>query len=156
RVREILAGKAKETLAALIAKDKAEEGNAQAVIGLNRLVRYHRDLFQLCQNFVSFRDFYGRKKKAIFQAGTLYLDTRSCDLVLTVEDAGKLAAMAGLAGTYLAYCDCMRKGSGEKLQVVAAFTAGDSDNLMVGRNGLFFDIKGRDWDATIAKIIDTR
>ena len=32
-------------------------------------------------------------------------------------------------------------------------TNGDSDNLMVGRNGLFYDRKGRDWDATIAKIV---
>jgi hypothetical protein len=154
RAREILASKAKETLTALIAKDKAEEGNAAAVVGLNRLVRYHRDLNQLCHNFVSFSDFYGRRNKAIFQAGTLYLDQRSCDLCLTVEDAGKHAAMAALAGTYLAYCDCVRKGSNEKMQILAAFTGGDSDNLMVGRNGIFFDRKGRDWDATITKIID--
>jgi hypothetical protein len=154
RVREILATKAKETLAALIAKDKAEEGHAQAVIGLNRLAHYHRDLGKLCKNFVNFSDFYGRKDKAIFQAGTLYLDQRSCDLCLTVEDAGKHAAMAALAGTYLAYCDCYRKGTGEKMQILAAFTGGDSDNLMVGRNGLFFDRKGRDWDATITKIVD--
>ncbi len=154
RVREILASKAKDTLTALIAKDKAEEGHAQAVISLNRLVRYHRDLIQLCHNFVSFRDFYGRKQRAIFQAGTLYLDQRSCDLCLTVEDASKHAGMAGLAGTFLAYCDCFRKATGEKMQIVAAFTGGDSDNLMVGRNGIFFDTKGRDWDATITKIID--
>ena len=154
RVREILGSKAKEILTALIAKDKAEEGNAPAVVGLNRLAHYHRDLNQLCHNFVSFSDFYGRRNKAIFQAGTLYLDQRSCDLCLTVEDAGKHAAMAGLAGTYLAYCDCYRKGTGEKMQIVAAFTGGDSDNLMVGRNGIFFDRKGRDWDATISKIID--
>jgi hypothetical protein len=62
--------------------------------------------------------------------------------------------MAGLAGAYLAYVDCNRKETGEKMQVVAAFTAGDSDNLMVGRNGLFYDRKGREWDATIAKIVD--
>lgn len=154
RVRELLAGKGKETLAALIARDKAEQGHAAAVGGLNRLVHYYRDLGRLCTNFVSFRDFYGRKAKAIFQAGTLYLDQRSCDLCLSVEDVGKHAAMAGLAGTYLAYCDCYRKGTGEKMQIVAALTGGDSDNLMVGRNGIFFDRKGCDWDATITKIID--
>ena len=154
RVREILGSPTKENLNALIAKDKAEEGHAKAIGGLERLVLYNRGLGQLCNNFVSFRDFYGRKDKAIFQAGTLYLDQRSCDLCLSVEDAGKHAVMAGLAGTYLAYCDCVRKGTGEKLQIVAAFTGGDSDNLMVGRNGVFFDRKGRDWDATITKIID--
>jgi hypothetical protein len=154
RAREIVASQAKETLTALIAKDKAEEGNSTAVIGLHRLIHYHRDIAKLARNFVNFGDFYGRKDKAIFQAGTLYLDQRSCDLCLTVDDAGKHAAMAGMAGTYLAYCDCARKGTGEKLSIVAAFTGGDSDNLMVGRNGIFYDRKGRDWDATITKIVD--
>jgi hypothetical protein len=62
--------------------------------------------------------------------------------------------MAALAGAYLVYVDCVRKASNEKMQIVAAFTAGDSDNLMVGRNGVFYDRRGRDWDATITKIID--
>lgn len=154
RVRQILAGKGKETITALIAEDKKLEPEANAIADVDRLVRYHTHLFKLLNNFVCFRDFYRRKDKAIFQAGTLYLDQRSCDLCMTVEDAGRHALMAGLAGTYLAYCDCARKATGEKLQIVAAFTGGDSDNLMVGRNGIFYDRKGRDWDATIAKIID--
>jgi hypothetical protein len=154
RVREILAGKSREMITALIAKDKALEPEANAITAVERLIRYHRDLFRLLNNFVSFRDFYSRKDKAIFQAGTLYLDQRSCDLCLPVEDAGKHAIMAGLSGAYLAYCDCVRKATGEKLQIVAAFTNGDSDNLMVGRNGLFYDRKGRDWDATITKLVE--
>lgn len=154
RVREILSGKSQEEIAALIAKDKALEPEANAIAAVDRLVRYHRDLYKLLNNFVSFRDFYRRKDKAIFQAGTLYLDQRSCDLCLTVEDAARHALMAALAGTYLAYCDCVRKASGEKMQIVAAFTDGDSDNLMAGRNGIFYDRKGRDWDATITKIVD--
>ena len=108
----------------------------------------------LCVNFVSFKNFYSRKVPAIFQAGRLYLDQRACDLCLTVEDVAKHGTMAALAGSYLAYCDCVRKGTGEKMSIVAAFTDGDSDNLMVGRNGIFYDRKGRDWDATITKLID--
>ena len=154
RIREILVGQAQEEITALIAKDKALEPEANAIATVDRLVRYHRDLYKLLKNFVSFRDFYGRKDKAIFQAGTLYLDQRSCELCLPVEDAGRHALMAGLAGTYLAYCDCVRKATGEKMQIVAGFTDGDSDNLMVGRNGIFYDRKGRDWDATIGKIVD--
>ena len=154
RVRDVLAAKSKDTITALIAKDKALEPEANAITAVDRLIRYHRDLFKLLNNFVSFRDFYRRKEKAIFQAGTLYLDQRSCDLCITVEDPAKHAVMASLAGTYLAYCECVRKGTGEKMQMVAAFTNGDSDNLMVGRNGLFYDRKGRDWDATITRILD--
>ncbi len=154
RVREILSSPAREKIAALIAEDKKLEPEFTAIASVEKLVRYHRDIYKLCNNFVSFREFYGRKDKAIFQAGTLYLDQRSCDLCLIVEDTGRHALMAGLAGTYLAYCDCVRKATGEKLQIVAAFTAGDSDNLMVGRNGIFYDRKGRDWDATITRIIE--
>ena len=154
RVRELLAGKARENITALIARDQALQPESDAIAAVDKLIRYHRDLYKLVNNFVSFRDFYSRKDKAIFQAGTLYLDQRSCELCLTVEDPGRHALMAALAGTYLAYCDCARKATGEKLQVVAAFTDGDSDNLMVGRNGIFYDRKGRDWDATISKIVD--
>jgi hypothetical protein len=154
RVREILAGKSREAITALIARDKALEPEANSIAAVDRLIRYHRDLYRLLNNFVSFRDFYSRKDKAVFQAGTLYLDQRSCDLCLAVSDPGKHAIMAGLSGTYLAYCDCVRKATGEKMQIVAAFTNGDSDNLMVGRNGLFYDRAGRDWDATITKLVD--
>jgi hypothetical protein len=154
RVREILASKSRDAITALIAKDKALEPEANAIASVDRLVRYHRDLYKLLNNFVSFRDFYSRKDKAIFQAGTLYLDQRSCDLCVRVEDMGKHGIMAVLSGTYLAYCDCMRKATGEKMTIAAAVTGGDSDNLMVGRNGIFYDRQGRDWDATIVKILD--
>ena len=154
RIREILAGESREAIAKLIARDRALAPEYDGISAVGKLVRYRRDLGTLVNNFVSFRDFYGRKARAIFQAGTLYLDQRSCELCLRVNDPGKHAVMAGLSGTYLAYCDCVRKGSGEKMQIVAAFTNGDSDNLMVGRNGIFYDRQGRDWDATITKIVD--
>ncbi|HAB15719.1 MAG TPA: hypothetical protein DCE44_04635 [Verrucomicrobiales bacterium] len=154
RVRAILASNPKAALDALVARDKAEEGNVNAVASVDRLLHYQRDLHKLCVNFVSFKDLYDGGEPAIFQAGTLFLDQRSCTLCLHVEDVGKHASMAAMAGTYLAYCDCVRKGSGEKLSIVAAFTDGDSDNLMVGRNGIFYDRKGRDYDATITKLIE--
>lgn len=153
RVREILKSKAKESINALLAKDKALEAEANSIASLDKLARLARDLKQLLVNFVSFEDFYSRKRKAIFQAGTLYLDGRSCDLCVPVADAGKHAALAGLAKTYLAYCDCTRP-TGQKMTVAVAFTGGDSDFLMVGRNGIFYDRKGQDWDATITKVID--
>ena len=154
RLRVLLAGSSKDTLTALVAKDKALEGEVSAVSTVEKLIRYHRDLGKLCRNFVNFSEFYAHPHKGIFQAGTLFLDQRSCELCLDVTDSGRHAGMAGLAGTYLAYVDCVRKGTGEKRSIVAAFTDGDSDNLMVGRNGLFYDRQGLDYDATITKIID--
>ncbi|HXJ22639.1 MAG TPA: hypothetical protein VMT03_20645 [Polyangia bacterium] len=154
RVRAILASSGAATVADLLARDKALEPEAAYVEKVERLVRYHRDLARLCTNFVSFEDFYGGVRPAIFQFGTLYLDGRACRLCLRVGDPAKHATMAGLAGAYLAYLDCVRPATGEKAQIVAAFTAGDSDNLMIGRNGIFYDRAGRDWDATITKVVD--
>lgn len=160
RIAEILSYRdgngisAKEAIGELIARDAALAPEAQAIAQVERLVRYHRDLYRFLNNFVAFRDFYGRREKAIFQTGILYLDQRSCELCIRVQDPARHAAMANLAYTYLAYCDLKRKGSGETMTVACAFTAGDSDNLMVGRNGVFYDRQGRDWDATITKIIE--
>lgn len=130
--------------------DAAAEGDG--VRDLEKLTRYVRDLMTLANNFVAFRDFYTRQGKGTFQIGTLYLDGRSCELVVAVNDAAKHAALASLSRVCLVYCDCVR--GAEKVSIAAAFTAGDSDQLMVGRNGVFYDRQGRDWDATITKIID--
>ena len=153
RVREVLATKAQEKINALIAQDKALEPESTSIANVEKLVRFVRDLHTLTINFVNFKDLYDGGEPSIFQCGTLYLDQRSCNLCITVEDAGKHGVMAGLAGAYLAYCDCVRKGTGEKISMVAIFSQGDDDNLMVGRNGVFYDRKGRDFDATITKIL---
>jgi len=130
--------------------DPNAEGDG--VRDLEKLSRYVRDLHLLANNFVAFRNFYTRQGKATFQVGTLYLDGRSCELCVAVNDPAKHAALAGLSRVCLVYCDCVR--GADKLSVAAAFTAGDSDQLMVGRNGVFYDRQGLDWDATISKIVD--
>ncbi len=154
RIREILGSGHRAALGHLIAQDKAVEAEVKATRSVERLLRYKRDLFTLANNFVSFRNFYTGKSKAIFQAGTLYLDGRSCELCIRVDDVNKHAGFAGMSGLYLAYCDCTRNGGAEKMSIAAAFTAGDSDFLTVGRNGLFYGRKGQDWDASIVRIID--
>ncbi len=154
RVQQLLADDTRSAVEALIEKDEALRAEAEGIEAVEKTVRLNRDLVELLKNFVSFENFYGKKAPAVFQAGTLYLDGRSCDLVMTVTDAGKHAKLAGLSQAYLAYCDCVRPETGEKRQIVAAFTDGDTDFLMVGRNGVYYDRDGNDWDATIAKVVD--
>ncbi|MFA5182930.1 MAG: hypothetical protein WC405_16550 [Syntrophales bacterium] len=157
RAREIIAANGKDAIDKLLARDMALAPEFAAIASVDRLVRYHRDLYTLLKNFVSFSDFYTRKNKALFQAGTLYLDGRSCDLCIRVGDMNKHSALASLSRAYLAYCHCTRNaGNGvtEEINIAAAFTDGDADYLMVGRNGVFYDCKGQDWDATIARVIE--
>jgi hypothetical protein len=153
RVRQLLAGPARQDINALLARDKSFASHAEAIASLEKLLRFVRDLHLLCINFVNFKTLYAGDAPAIFQAGVLYLDQRSCHLCLTVNDAARHALMAGLAGAFLVYADCARKGTGEKLSIAAIFSQGDDENLMVGRNGVFYDRQGRDYDATITKIL---
>src|ERR1035437_9284183 len=153
RARVVLAGKGRAALTSLLAQDKALEPEFNAISAVDRLVRYHRDLRTLLHNFINFADFYTHDRLAVFQAGTLYLDSRSCKLCIRVDDPVAHAVLAGTSKAYITYLDCHRPG-GETMKLAACFTQGDSDYLFVGRNGVFYDRAGRDWDATIAKIVD--
>ncbi|HAJ80367.1 MAG TPA: hypothetical protein DCO75_11420 [Fibrobacteres bacterium] len=152
-IRKIVSGGYYEVLLGLLEKDNAETATFTSIINLEKLIRFRRDLHRLCTNFVNFKDFYSMGGKALFQAGTLYLDQRSCTLCIKINDINKHAAMSATAGTYLVYCEC-RRNSGETMNIVAAVTNGDSEQLTIGRNGVFYDRSGKDWDATIVRIIE--
>lgn len=147
-------GPERSALEVLIQADLALATEAAAILEVDQLVRYYRDLFKLLQNFVTFYDFYAPDRQAIFQNGTLYIDQRSTTLCLKVLDMTKHNAMVGLSGIYILYCKCTRKTSKEEMVIAAALTNGDIDNLTVGRNALFYDRQGRDWDATVLRIVD--
>ena len=153
RVQELLGGTSRQAIVALIAKDKALEPEANAIASVEKLLRLQRDFAALLRNTVTFADFYGRKK-AVFQVGTLFLDGRSCDLCIKVVNPAPHATLAPMSMMHLAYCNCVRRGSTDKMSIAAAFTGGDSDYLVVGRNGVFYDRQGQDWDATITKIVE--
>ena len=153
RVHAIVAANDQAAVNALIAKDLAVNAQVSGFGDVEKLVRNYRDLGVLLRNFVNFSDFYDLTKESIFQAGTLYLDQRSCTLCVRVEDAASHIPLGSLGKIYIAYCACSRS-TGEKMTIAACFTQGDGDYLMAGRNGLFYDRQGRDWDATITKIVD--
>ena len=155
-------------------KAAAESANAAALAAaqaqykpLEKLLLLCRDYVTLLHNFVSFQDFYAKRGKAllgrgnadespwaIFQAGTLVIDQRACNLCLKVSDMGKHNAQAPDSGMFLIYCNCKHHASGQTMTIVAAMTVGEIRNLKVGKNALFYDRQGRDWEAEVVKIID--
>lgn len=154
RIAEIHASAAadREALGKLVAQDKALEAEARSLNDINRLVRYYSGLGRLLRNYVNFTDFYSPEHTAVFQAGVLYLDSRSCELCIRVDDPAAHSVLGSLSRVCIAYCDLRRPGA-EPMKIAACFTQGDSDYLMVGRNGIFYDMKGCDWDATITKLV---
>ncbi len=121
---------------------------------LIKLLHMKRDFYTLLKNYISFQDFYNREITAIFQCGRLVIDQRACELCVKVADAGKMAAEAGKSGMFLIFCDCENKAQGKKMSIVAAMTQGDIHNLEVGKNCIFYDRNGLDYDAVVTKIID--
>ncbi len=153
-VRELLERNMQEDLISLVEQDLALESEAQSIFEVDKLVRYYCDMHTLLKNFVSFSDFYQEDSKAVFQIGSLYIDQRCCDLCIKVSDMARHNTLAAASGMCLLYCECVSKAKDEKMTIVAALTDGDMDNISVGRNAIFYDRKGGDWDATIIKIID--
>lgn len=147
-----------EALTALIASDLEVEEAAQGWVDLDKLLNMQQYLVPLLKNFVSFEDFYGNREKAIFQAGRLFIDGKSCDLVIDVADVEAHSAVATQSNSFLIYCHCVRRGQPvdgrEECNIVALVSAGVDHELMPGRNGLFYDRDGNDWDATVVKVIE--
>ncbi len=139
-----------EAIAAQLAEQSA------AIEPVERLLLYCRDYVRLLHNYVVMRDFYRRDEDclAMFQAGKLFIDQRQCDLCIRVSDMPKQLASAGKSGLYLLYCHCVSKSGGAQMDIVAAITDGETGDLHEGRNAIFYDRSGQDWDATVTKIVD--
>jgi len=150
RVKELAAPELRGKIYDIISADAALTGEYEQITSVVRAVRFQRDFGRILRNFVNFSDFYN-KKDGVFQTGTLYLDGRALHLCVPVTDTAKHGALAGASDACLLYCDITREG--EKKQIAAALTNGDADNVFVGRNGIFYDRSGKDWDATVSKVI---
>ena len=141
----------------------ANDANAAAMAAatakyrdLRKLLYLNRDFYMLLRNYITFQDFYSPKKdhKAVFQAGTLIIDQRACHLCMKVHNPAAHGTMAPASGIFLLYCTCTNKQHGKTLEIVAAMTMGETGDLYVGKNAIFYDRDGLDYDAVITKIID--
>ena len=156
KVNALLKQDQKQALLDLVAQDIALKEEAENIEMVNKFLHVLRDLYRLLKNFITFQDFYNKDKQvgAIFQSGTLIIDQRACRFCMKVSDMGAHNASAATSGMYLVYCDCTTKTSAAKLQIVAAVTVGEVGNLIVGKNAVYYDNAGVEWDAKITKIVD--
>jgi len=143
---------------------------------IRRLLMLHRDFVTLLRNYVTLEDFYSMPDAqellgqdrlfrtssfnttdhtgAIFQAGTLVIDQRACHLCIRIDDKAKQEAQAPQSGIFLLFCDCHSRKLNRSISILAAVTVGDIRNLKEGKNAIFYDRHGNDYDATVTKIID--
>ena len=155
-VKALLEQDRKAALLDLVAQDTALAEESANIDMVDKFLHVYRDFYRLLRNFVTFHDFYDkdRKVKAIFQAGRLLVDQRECRFCMNVADMGKHSAAAASSGMYLIYCDCTTKTKPGKITIVAAMTVGDIGDIFVGKNVVYYDEHGLEWDAVITKIVD--
>ena len=155
-VNSFLSADLKQSLLDLVAKDLALKEEAENIDNVDKFLHVYRDFYRLLKNFVTLEDFYSKDKnvKAVFQSGTLIIDQRACRFCMNVADMAKHNTMAPASGMYLVYCDCTTKTKPGKITIVAAVTVGDIGDLAVGKNAVYYDNQGLEWDAVITKIID--
>ena len=156
KVNEMLKQDQKQALLDIVAKDLALKEEAENIDMVDMFLHMLRDFYRLLKNFITFHDFYNKDKKvgAIFQSGTLIIDQRACRFCMKVSDMGAHNATAATSGMFLVYCDCTTKTSPVKLQIVAAVTVGEVGNLIAGKNAVYYDNAGVEWDAVITKVVD--
>ena len=154
KVNEMLQQDKKQALLDVVAQDLALKEEAENIDMVDMFLRMLRDFYRLLRNFITFNDFYDKEVSAIFQSGTLIIDQRACRFCMKVSDMGAHNASASTSGMFLVYCDCTTKTSPAKLQIVAAVTVGEIGNLIVGKNAVYYDNAGVEWDAVITKIVD--
>ena len=155
-IKDFIAKDRKAALLDLIAQDAALAEEASNIELVDKFLHIFRDFYRLIRNFVTLDDFYTKDKKvaAIFQSGRLIIDQRECRFCMKVNDMGKHNASAASSGMFLVYCDCTTKSKPGKLNIVAAVTVGEIGDLVVGKNAVYYDNAGEEWDAVITKIVD--
>ncbi len=142
----------REALEALIAVDAALAAEIAAVSKVEKLLRYHRDLFRLLRNYVSLPEFYDPDSQAIFQMGSLLIDGCMLNLCVEVDDLKAHSTIAAQSGIYLVYCTAKRVGETRTLTICAAVTSRDAGRITVGKNAVFYDRFGKDWDAKVVQV----
>ena len=151
-VKALLKADQKEALLKLIEADKALEEEALSIEAVDKLLRLFHNFYDYLNNYVVFADFYDPDRKAIFQAGRLYIDQRSTDLCIRVD--GPHPEISSLSGMYILYCACKSDKMGKTMNIAAVLTAGDVDGLRPGKNAVFYDRDGNDWSAKVTSIVE--
>ncbi len=151
-VKALLKADQKETLLKLVEADKALEEEALSIEAVDKLLRLFHNFYDYLNNYVVFADFYDPDRKAIFQAGRLYIDQRSTDLCIRVD--GPHPEISSLSGMYILYCACKSDKMGKTMNIAAVLTDGDVDGLRPGKNAVFYDRDGHDWSAVVTSIVE--
>lgn len=138
----------------IAAKPVASPGAKAALEEEERLLRYKLGLLEFLENFVNMRRLYAEDALATFQTGTLRIDAKEMNLCFHVDSEAAHSALAEKSKCCVIYLKLSRPADKAERQVCAVVTAGTVRGLYAGRNGVFYDRDGKDWEAVVTKVVE--
>ena len=149
-------GKMQAAVNDLIQKDLALADEYSRLVDCERALRYAKHLVDWLCNYVNQANLYDVARDSVFRTGVLYIDGRACKLCFHVEAEGPHAGLAEKSKCCLIYVKLSRKATGAAKEICAVVTAGTTAALYAGRNGIFVDCEGNDWDAVVSKVVESQ
>ncbi|MBR1608571.1 MAG: hypothetical protein IJ678_03025 [Kiritimatiellae bacterium] len=147
-------GPCAEKAAKLQEEDEVVAKRVGAFADLEKLLLFHRRLPRFLENYVSLSEFYHPDRTSLFERGRLLLDGRWFNLAIEVADPAAHSAVAKNGGLFTMYLKVEPVGGPAPFTVVVPATSGTRGNIAVGKRGVFFDLDGREYDATVVSVIE--
>ena len=143
-----------DALEAMCRADLANKDKLESVVELEKLCLYQRWLLVFANNFISMPDLYQTKRRALMERGTLVLGGRRYRLAVLVTNHAAHAALTSDGTTCTLYVQVTPKeGAAGAYEVAVPATRGRSVELAVGKRGVFYDVEGREFDATVTQVV---
>ena len=138
----------------IAAKPVASAPAKDALVEEEKILRYKLHLGELLANYVTMDRLYSLGTPAIFQTGILRIDGKELSLCFHVDSEAAHSGLVGRSKCCVIYVKLTRPAEGATRQICAVVTAGTVAGLYVGRNGVFCDRDGKDWEAVITKVVE--
>ncbi len=129
-------------------------GKMGELVEEEKVLRYKLGLLEFLENYVSMRRLYAPNELATFQMGTLRIDGKELSLCFHVASEAAHSALSGKSNCCVIYLKLTRPSEKAERAICAVVTAGKVAQLYVGRNGVFYDRDGKDWEAVVTKVVE--
>ncbi len=154
RIEEYLKPSYSKAIQSLISREKTVALEIELLKRLEKLILFHQWLFVFVNNFVSFPHLFRTDTRAIFEMGTLILNSREFSFSVRVDNSEAHAALAKNSSLYLLYIRLFGDKSETPFEIAVPVTAGNAKGFYVGKRGIFLTWSGKEFDAQIIKIIE--
>jgi hypothetical protein len=155
KIKAYLSSEYAATVRALMDNRAATAFDLDNIRLIEKLVLFQVNLLNFANNFVSFPHLYDPNRRAMFEAGTLIIDSRRFCLAVDVSNRQAHAKIARTSSMFVLYVEVIPgAANSEKYEVAIPVTAGNRGNLCLSKRGLFVDTDGNECDARVVEIIE--